>query len=108
MAFSAGAFSDHPSVALDTFNAVYATRGTKLDTCAVCHTSGRLLNSYGEDGRAQFSTMMAAGSATQQEQIDAFIETLKAIERSDSDGDGFSNLEEIRARTFPGDAEDIP
>jgi hypothetical protein len=31
-----------------------------------------------------------------------------AIEGKDSDGDGFSNIDEIKALTFPGDPNDNP
>jgi len=35
-------------------------------------------------------------------------EMLRSIEKKDSDGDGFSNLAEIRAGTLPGDAHSKP
>lgn len=108
VALFGGAFSRHPTVALDTFNSVYGTKGTKLDTCSTCHTSGRLLNSYGNDAKRKFSIMKASDSQTEEAQIVAFVEALKAIEPIDSDGDGFSNSEEITARTFPGDPSDHP
>lgn len=103
-----GVFSDHPSVALDTFNDVYGTKGTRLDTCSACHTRGRLLNSYGQDGKAKFSAVMVRGPGTEEQQVVAFVEALKAIEQMDSDSDGFSNVDEIKARTFPGNANDHP
>ena len=36
------------------------------------------------------------------------INGLTAIEQNDSDGDGFSNIDEINARFFPGNASDHP
>jgi len=67
-------------------------KGTKLDTCGMCHISregGGERNSYGkvyESKNRNFS----------------------AIENFDSDKDGFSNIEEINALTFPGNASDYP
>lgn len=108
VALFGGALSRHPTVALDTFNSVYETKGTKLDTCRTCHTSGRLLNSYGNDAKREFSIMKVSDSQTEEEPIAAFVEALKAIEPIDSDGDGYSNAEEITARTFPGNPSDYP
>ncbi len=80
---------------LAAFNTKYGTSGTALDTCTTCHSEeefpGR--NSYGAAVEAQ------AGA------IDA---RLAAVESLDSDGDGFSNIDEITARTFPGDASSHP
>lgn len=77
---------------LGSFNAQYNTANTRLDTCGVCHTDpagGGARNPYGIDyannGRS-----------------------FTAIETFDSDGDGFSNLAEINALTFPGDPKDFP
>lgn len=61
-------------------------------SCTVCHTttSGAApRNAYGQ----------AFGSAGH---------SFQAIENQDSDGDGFSNLAEIQARTFPGDPNSKP
>jgi hypothetical protein len=75
---------------LDQFNARYATAGSVLDTCTVCHgPSGPPLNPYGND-------YAAAGH------------NFAAIESKDSDQDGFANLVEIDARTFPGNARSNP
>lgn len=73
---------------LEAFNQHYDTGGTKLDSCSICH-SGEARNPY---GRAY------AGSG----------KNFTAIENLDSDGDGFTNLVEINALTFPGDPEDYP
>ncbi|NPE29567.1 hypothetical protein HNV12_16720 [Methanococcoides sp. SA1] len=76
---------------LSSFNQYYDTGDTKLDSCAVCHTgpNGGSINSYGraysESGRNYAS-----------------------IETRDSDGDGYSNMDEIDALTFPGNANDHP
>ena len=75
------------------FNAKYGTRGAKLDSCLTCHTNlsgGREnMNPYGTD-------------------FGAANHDFGAIEGKDSDGDGFSNIDEIKADTFPGDPNDNP
>jgi len=73
---------------LTSFNQHYDTAGTRLDSCATCH-NGEARNPY---GRAY------AGSGRN------FV----AIENLDSDGDGFMNLVEINALTFPGKPDDYP
>src|SRR3990172_10074439 len=64
--------------------------GTRLDDCLLCHPAGsHQVNPYGRDysrNRGDFG----------------------AIEGLDSDGDGFTNLAEILALTFPGDPHDMP
>ncbi len=78
---------------LSDFNARYGTTGTSLDTCNLCHTgtprTASNLNAYG-------TAYMNSGY------------NFAAIESVDSDGDGYSNLAEIQARTFPGDASSHP
>ena len=84
-----------PSFVTD-FNSQYGTSGTSggttLGSCITCHggvngTGG--LNNYGTDFRsANFD--------------------LTAIESLDSDSDGYSNIEEILAGTFPGDSTSMP
>ncbi len=77
---------------LDAFNHQYGTEDTKLDACITCHISpagGGPRNPYG-----------SAYSASDRD--------LVSIETLDSDGDGFTNLEEINALTFPGNPDDYP
>ena len=72
---------------LTAFEAQYpAAAGTRIDSCNLCHTTVPALNPYG-----------AAFAASGHE--------FAPIEEADSDGDGFSNLAEIEALTFPGNAE---
>ncbi|WMW22971.1 PGF-CTERM sorting domain-containing protein [Methanolobus mangrovi] len=73
---------------LSSFNNYYDTGDTRLDSCVICHTgpNGGSLNSYGRASGGNFVS----------------------IEDRDSDGDGFSNIDEINALTFPGDANDFP
>ncbi len=77
---------------LSTFNKQYNTYGTKLDTCGTCHINmggGGTTNSYGTD---------FANNGY----------SFTAIEALDSDKDGYSNIAEINARTFPGNPDDKP
>jgi len=86
VALSALAFGGY----LTTFNSQYGTAGTKLDSCILCHGAGGPPNN-------PFGASYAANG-----------HDFAAIEQLDSDGDGYTNLEEITAGTFPGDANDSP
>ncbi len=67
-----------------------AVVGTALDSCTVCHTNAiPALNPYGVD-------YLMAGH------------NFAAIEGRDSDQDGFTNIVEIRALSFPGNAASQP
>ena len=78
---------------LSAFNSRYKTSGSHLDTCSTCHASSSPsqdnLNPYGKD-------------------FGAANHDFGAIEPKDSDGDGFSNIDEIKAGTFPGDPNENP
>jgi hypothetical protein len=76
---------------LSSFNQHYNTSGTNLDSCKTCHTSsgGGALDPY---GRAY------SGNGR----------NFASIETLDSDSDGFTNIEEINALTFPGNPNDYP
>ena len=78
---------------LSAFNDRYKTARSHLDTCSTCHASSspsrENLNPYGKD----------FGVANHD---------FGAIEAKDSDGDGFSNIDEIKAGTFPGDPNENP
>lgn len=80
------------STYLNQFNSTYGTSGTALNTCTLCHPGGRTsqLNSFAQDFLGQNHAFTAS------------------LEQKDSDGDGYSNLAEIQARTFPGDASSKP
>ncbi len=106
------------------FLAVYPQKaGTKLDHCATCHTGGSYVNSqnktvslgscqwchykYGYDASGNIGdTLNSYGFAyfTNGRSQAA----LQAIQGTDSDGDGFSNLAEINANRYPGNASDDP
>ena len=98
--------------------------GTKLDNCNLCHKGGSYVNSkentvnlgscqwchraYGYDGQAGpiADTMNAYGVAYKN--AGRTTAAVTAIDNLDSDGDTYSNAEEIEANTFPGDADDYP
>jgi VCBS repeat-containing protein len=81
------------------FTDVYPnTQGTRLDSCIVCHnqsSNGSRLNSRNPYGSAWEG---AGGNRA----------AFGAIEGNDSDGDDFTNLQEINALTFPGNGSDFP
>ncbi|MEA2001044.1 MAG: c-type cytochrome [Actinomycetota bacterium] len=74
---------------LGDFNAAYGTAGTPLDSCSLCHTNVPSLNGYGTDWRDN-------------------SKNFAAIEPLDSDGDGWTNIQEIQARSMPGSAASTP
>ena len=78
---------------LSQFNQKYGTQGTKLDSCMTCHTSP----SGGKENVNPYGTDFAKNN-----------HDLGAVEGLDSDGDGFTNIDEIKANTFPGDPNDNP
>ena len=76
---------------LTIFRSTYPVAVRKLDQCKLCHINpagGGVLNEFGTafDGTNNFYS----------------------IELLDSDGDGFTNIEEITAFTWPGDAASHP
>ena len=84
---------------LSTFNSLYGTSSTKLNDCTTCHgTSGySSFNPFGRDYRTEY--LNNGKNVTN---------ALRAVEPLDSDGDSFGNLDEITARTLPGDGSDFP
>ncbi len=79
---------------LSTFNARYGTSATVLNTCVLCHPSG------GGNNGGNLNAFADHFSANNN--------SYAAIENLDSDGDGFTNIQEITARTFPGNAASFP
>ena len=63
--------------------------------CAVCH-----VKTNGEGGQNAYGKML--------EKKKACNDSLKAIEKKDADKDGFTNIDEIKAGTLPGDAKSKP
>lgn len=91
-----------PAMARNSYLSTFATRypNSTLDTtqeCAICHLNGDtgsgLFTSYGGDFES------ASGTVTQR---------FAAIEGSDSDGDGATNLAELTANTDPNDPGSKP
>ncbi len=77
---------------LNQFNAKYMTTGTKLDSCGLCHINpagGGPRNNYGID-------------------FGNNAHNFTKIEPFDSDKDTFTNIVEIKQRTFPGNALSHP
>lgn len=77
---------------LEAFRQQYDIEGTRLDTCLTCHN-----NPGGGGSRNPYGLAFAESGRD-----------FGSIETIDSDGDGFTNLEEINALTFPGDPADYP
>ena len=77
--------------------------GGKLDTisCRLCHDSGGppKLNPYG-------NSVQKAIDSTGAKKLTS--DNLRSIEKEDADGDGFSNGEELKLDTLPGDAASKP
>ncbi len=85
----------------NAFNTKYGTSGTSggttLGSCITCHTNlngGASWNLYGLDVQGKISSGINGA--------------LTAVEPTDSDHDGFTNINEINAGTFPGDPKSTP
>lgn len=79
---------------LPAYSRLYQAKYGYQTSCALCHTAGggSSTTPYGRD-------FLRAGANSQ-----AFVR----IEGKDSDQDGISNLDEIKAKSNPGDAKSIP
>ncbi len=73
---------------LTEFNTRYGTGGTEINSCGLCHSTMPALNNFGVDYSVSNS--------------------FATIENLDSDSDSFSNIDEINARTFPGNPASFP
>jgi hypothetical protein len=82
--------------ALQDFNAQYPGNSFG-NSCNICHKSIPKTNAY---GKALFNAGATANNVPS--------ETFVAVEELDSDGDGFTNIEEINAGTFPGNPNSHP
>ena len=78
---------------LDRFRTTYPAttypEATAIASCSLCHTNVPTRNPYG-------MAFAAAGHS------------FTSIESADSDGDGFTNIQEITAGTYPGDSNSKP
>lgn len=96
--------------------------GTKLDTCTLCHSGGTdtikgkkttfgscqwCHYRYGYDGKGDKNATLNPFGRDYRD-AGRSVAALKAMESRDSDGDGYSNVEEIRALRYPGDPKDDP
>jgi hypothetical protein len=96
--------------------------GTKLDHCALCHTGGThqpgnrpitlgscqwCHQTYGYDGSGDITATMNPYGIDYLD-YGRDVQALAGIENLDSDGDGYLNIEEIQARTYPGNSDDHP
>lgn len=105
------------------FAAVYPDRvGTKLDSCNLCHSGGAMSvggkttnvgscqwchYSFGYDSSGNIlDTLNGYGMAYLAHGRSKAA--VRAIDGLDSDGDGYTNAEEIAAVRYPGDAKDDP
>ena len=79
---------------LEAWKKRYGITAVSEATCLTCHTmpKGFVLNAYGKGLR----------------KIGVTNEMFGKTESLDSDKDGFSNIEEIRSGTNPGDAKSAP
>ncbi len=97
--------------------------GTKLDDCALCHRGNTFTTrkgnvvtesacqfchaEYGYDGSGDITeTLNDFGAAYKA--AGRSVAAFTAIEGDDSDGDTYSNKDEIEAIRYPGDDEDTP
>ncbi len=91
LAPAAHAKSSYRTAFRTQYNATYGVTNSRIDNCTLCHPGGDTgsLNGYG-------NAYSKAGRS------------FTAIEGLDSDGDGYTNIQEIAAKTYPGDATDHP
>ena len=100
--------------------------GTKLDNCNLCHTGGEYVNDKGKTvygGSCQFCHGTykydgSGGAVALANTLNTYGADYKAagmtaqaisdIDGDNSDGDSYTNAEEIAANTFPGNADDHP
>lgn len=75
--------------------------------CTFCHSTPPALNPFG----SELSNALLPGEArplSDATYIEGLAAALAAVEPSDSDGDGYSNFEELVGGSFPGDLESLP
>ena len=84
-----------PSFALPAFYKMFRTKYGWTSGCNICHSSKKGGDSPNLYGRAFLHNGMN-------------LTTFTKIEKTDSDRDGFSNIAEILARSYPGDAASTP
>ncbi len=78
---------------LTSFASTYPAATTLSGSCLICHTTA----SASPTTRNPYGTAYGSNG-----------HSFTAIENLDSDGDGFTNITEINANTYPGDAASFP
>lgn len=119
----AAAYKAHKADAdTNTFLQVYpGAQGTKLDNCYLCHTGGKVGKKYLDSCdycHAVYGFKPPHPEGSIRQTLNAYglayndagrnQAALIAIAGHDSDGDGYSNEQEIRAVRLPGDPKDHP
>jgi hypothetical protein len=102
------------------FLAVYPEKaGAKLDHCSLCHTGGKDAKNnslgscqychykYGYDGHGNIADTLN-GYGKDYLNYGRSSQAIRDIAGLDSDGDTYSNINEINADRFPGDSSDDP
>jgi hypothetical protein len=114
------AYSSHQNDQdVNNFLTVYPfAKSTKLDDCALCHPGGTIgSKTYGScdychqtygTGTEHSKPVPLNAYGQAYEKAGSTQDATKAIEALDSDGDTYTNIQEIQALTFPGDASDYP
>lgn len=114
-----GAYHHGGDTDSDVVASVYPnTEGTKLDSCALCHTGGQYEKKPGKWvtlGSCQWCHYASGDIAATLNQYSRDYwdngknaAALQAIESLNSDGDTYANGDEIAALRFPGDPDDDP
>ncbi len=82
-----------------TFDSTYGVDSSYANNCGLCHQNG-----------IPGATRVFYGVSFQAQPNHGFqpVEAFRAIEGVDSDGDGFTNIDEINALTNPSDPNDFP
>jgi hypothetical protein len=114
------AYSSHQNDQdINNFLAVYPfAKSTKLDDCALCHPGGKIgSKTYGScdfchqtygTGETHSNPVPLNSYGQAYKDAGETLEAIKAIEGLNSDGDAYTNIQEIQALTFPGDKTDYP
>lgn len=106
------------------FLAVYPDKArTKLDSCFLCHSGGSYMDSkgkkvtlgscqwchykYGYDAKGDIDQTLNQYGRDYRD-FGRSEAALRNIERRDSDGDGYTNIDEIKVIRYPGEASDDP
>ncbi len=109
-----------------TFLSAYPqATGTKLDSCTTCHKGGMPTGQKKSVGSCQYCHAMSGQVDTYNDfqatlnpyglaylgasiTLGRTVAALRSIETLDSDGDGYSNIDEILTIHYPGDPNDTP